>query len=85
MYSSSILANRLDPQPRTKDDDEDEGDRDMTPNTYPGFNPIKVKIIVWRFQAPDGEQKTAQGFSPGNDTHKEIALKGRPNGIDYNV
>jgi hypothetical protein len=32
-----------------------------------------------------GEQKTAQGFSPGNDTHKEIALKGRPNGIDYNV
>ena len=27
---------------------------------------------------PTGEQKTAQGFSPGNDTHKEIALKGRP-------
>jgi hypothetical protein len=34
---------------------------------------------------PKGEQKTAQGFSPGNGTHKEIALKGRPNSIDYNV
>ena len=34
---------------------------------------------------PTGEQKTAQGFSLGNDTHKEIALKGRPNGIGYNV
>ena len=45
---------------------------------------------VWTFSCasskrPTGEQKTAQGFSPGNDTHKEIALKGRPNGIDYNV
>jgi hypothetical protein len=45
---------------------------------------------VWTFSGacskrPTGEQKTAQGFSPGNDTHKEIALKGRPNGIDYNV
>jgi hypothetical protein len=34
---------------------------------------------------PTGEQKTAQGFSPGNDTRKESVLKGRPNGIDYNV
>ena len=38
---------------------------------------------VWTFSCassnrPTGEQKTAQGFSPGNDTHKEIALKGRP-------
>src|SRR5580704_435764 len=45
---------------------------------------------VWTFSCasskrPTGEQKTAQGFSPGNDTHKEIALKGRPNGIEYNV
>ena len=45
---------------------------------------------VWTFSCasskrPTGEQKTAQGFSPGNDTHKEIALKGRPNDIDYNV
>jgi hypothetical protein len=45
---------------------------------------------VWTFSCasskrPTGEEKTAQGFSPGNDTHKEIALKGRPNGIDYNV
>jgi hypothetical protein len=49
---------------------------------------------VWTFSCasskrPTGEQKTAQGFSPGfspgNDTHKEIALKGRPKGIDYNV
>jgi hypothetical protein len=45
---------------------------------------------VWKFSCasskrPTGEQKTAQGFSPGNDTHKEIALKGRPNGISYNV
>ena len=42
---------------------------------------------VWTFSCasskrPMGEQKTAQGFSPGNDTHKEIALKGRPNGIE---
>jgi hypothetical protein len=41
--------------------------------------------VVSSVLGPTGEQKTAQGFSPGNDTHKEIALKGRPNGIDYNV
>jgi hypothetical protein len=29
---------------------------------------------------PKGEQRTAQGFSPGKDTHNEIALKGRPRG-----
>ena len=34
---------------------------------------------VWTFSCasskrPTGEQKTAQGFSPGNDAHKEIAL-----------
>jgi hypothetical protein len=45
---------------------------------------------VWTFSCasskrPTGEQKTAQGFSPRNDRHKEIALKGRPNGIYYNV
>src|SRR5580698_11202169 len=45
---------------------------------------------VWTFSCASskrstGEQKTAQGFSPGNDTHKEIAMKGRPNGISYNV
>jgi hypothetical protein len=35
MHPSSILANRLDPQPtRTKDDDDDEDDSDMTLNTY---------------------------------------------------
>ena len=34
MLPSSILANRLDPQPRTKDDDEDEGGLDMTLNTH---------------------------------------------------
>jgi hypothetical protein len=32
-----------------------------------------------RAKRPTGEQKTAQGFSPGDDTHKEIALKRRPN------
>jgi hypothetical protein len=28
MYSSSILANRLDPQPRTKDDDDRDNEHD---------------------------------------------------------
>jgi hypothetical protein len=51
-----------------------------------GQNESKIK----RNKFPAGLDKVvgfieAQGFSPGNDTHKEIALKGRPNGIDYNV
>jgi len=42
---------------------------------------------VWTFSRacsnrPKGGQRTAQGFGPGSGTHKETALKGRPNRID---
>jgi hypothetical protein len=30
------------------------------------------------FNRPKGEERTAQGFSPGENRHNEIALKGRP-------
>ena len=37
---------------------------------------------VWTFcRRPKGEQRLAQGFSPGNHTHNGIALKGRPNRV----
>jgi len=36
-------------------------------------------------QAPDGRTENSLGLQPWDDTHKEIALKGRPNVIDYNV
>jgi hypothetical protein len=32
-----------------------------------------------RRNRPKGEQRTAQAFRPGKDTHNELALKGRPN------
>jgi hypothetical protein len=48
-----------------------------------------LDIFLCEFQAPDGRTENSRGlqpgFSPGNDTPKEIALKGRPNGIDYNI
>src|SRR5580704_3291672 len=47
--------------------------------------PLEFGHFLVRVPSARRAQKTAQGFSPGNDTHKEIALKGRPNGIDYNV
>ena len=40
----------------------------------------------WSFDIlhrPKGENRTAQGFSPGNQTHNEIALKGRPNRVAF--
>jgi hypothetical protein len=47
---------------------------------------------VWTFSSaflhrPKGEHRIAQGFSPGNDTHNEIALKGGPNrvALDKNI
>jgi len=52
IYPSSILANHLDPQSRTKDDDEEEEDWDMAPNTYltPEISPYD--------EALQGRQKT---------------------------
>jgi adenosylcobinamide-phosphate synthase len=53
----------------------------FTGYAFPG---LKRWAGVWTFSCacsnrPKGEQRTAQGFSPGSATHKEIALKGRPN------
>jgi hypothetical protein len=41
-----------------------------------GQNESKIKEKI--FQRVLTKSSEAQGFSPGNDTHKEIALKGRP-------
>ena len=50
------------------------------------FVPLQFGHFLVRVpKRPTGEQKTAQGFSPGNDTPKESALQGRPNGADDNV
>ena len=51
----------------------------------PGLNGAKISKIWGSLSPRRGCRILAQGFNPGNDTHKEIALKGRPNGIDYNV
>jgi hypothetical protein len=41
--------------------------------------PTLFGIFCATFNRPKGEERIAQGFSPGNDTPNEFALKGRPN------
>jgi hypothetical protein len=45
----------------------------------------RLDIFLCVSQAPDGRTENSPGLQPWDDTHKEIALKGRPNVIDYNV